>query len=97
MFLLFANDIEYNRIQPAPHTAAWCPVCSGVMIPKCGKIKIWHWSHKSVGNCNTKPETEWHRLWKKKAMDDGNNIEVDFGSHIADIHLRNIKIIELQN
>ncbi len=50
-----------------------CPNCGAELIPKCGNIKIHHWSHKRLNNCDNwwESETEWHRNWK-------NNYPIDW-------------------
>jgi hypothetical protein len=31
-----------ERIRASPRTIAICPECKEEVVPKCGKIKVWH-------------------------------------------------------
>ena len=57
---------ERERIKAAPKKEAICPTCLKEVIAKCGRIKVWHWAHKSKLDCDSfsEPETEWHINWK---------------------------------
>jgi len=64
----FAN-LNGLRIEAKPSIKdAICPLCSETLIPKCGSIKIWHWSHKSNTDCDDwyEPESQWHLDWKNE-------------------------------
>jgi len=79
-----------------------CRGCGAEMVPKCGELKIHHWSHKGRRACDPwwENETEWHRTWKdfypvawqeiRKQADDG---EV----HIADVRTGKGMVIEFQH
>lgn len=44
-----------------------CPLCGDEMIAKQGRIKIWHFAHKSGSYCHTdEPETPEHLEMKQK-------------------------------
>ena len=44
---------------------SFCPECGQLLIPKMGKLNIWHWAHKVNRNSKCKVvETEWHLLMK---------------------------------
>jgi competence protein CoiA len=75
----------------------YCPICSEKLIPKCGKIKIRHWSHKSNKDCDDwyEPESEWHLNWKEQFPMECQ--EFIIGKHRADIRTKSRWIIELQN
>ncbi|MDY6105845.1 MAG: competence protein CoiA family protein, partial [Candidatus Limisoma sp.] len=30
----------------------YCPCCGEIMIPHMGKVRRWHFTHKSVAKCN---------------------------------------------
>ena len=85
-----------NKVRAKKDTKAFCPSCNKELIPKCGQIKIWHWSHKSLVDCDSwnEGETMWHLGWKN--LVDKKNCEVTIGKHRADIFINN-KVIELQN
>ncbi|MBR1907750.1 competence protein [bacterium] len=82
---------------------AICPLCGEIVISKCGKIKIFHWAHKSKQNCDPwqENETEWHRNWKNNfpkecqevIMFDENTGE----KHIADVKTKTDIILEFQH
>lgn len=58
-----------ERILPNPMTKdVICPLCKQEVIAKCGSIKVWHWAHKNIEDCDTwaDAETEWHINWKDK-------------------------------
>ena len=64
MFYAIKDNI---KIRPNPNIKdAVCPLCNEQVIPKCGEIKIWHWSHKANADCDSfgEPESEWHLNWK---------------------------------
>jgi competence CoiA-like predicted nuclease len=80
----FALNQFKQRIKPAPKIIGFCPSCGSPLIPKCGQILCWHWSHKTL-DCDPwyEPESEWHRNWKNLFPDDWQ--EVTIGNHRADI------------
>ncbi len=46
-----------------------CPDCHASLIPRRGRILVWHWAHKatpgdSSGDGCSSTETQWHLLWK---------------------------------
>jgi len=55
-----------EKIKAQPKQKALCPICNEELIAKCGKIKIWHWAHKSGTDCDDwyEPESAWHLNWK---------------------------------
>lgn len=56
-----------ERVTATPGGEATCPMCDGVLIPKCGKIVSWHWAHKAC-DCDTwgEGESNWHIEWKER-------------------------------
>jgi competence protein CoiA len=80
----FALNQCQQRIKPEPKIAGFCPSCGSSLIPKCGQILCWHWSHKTL-DCDPwyEPESEWHRNWKNLFPDDWQ--EVTIGNHRADV------------
>ena len=85
------------RKKANPKEIGFCPICGGELIPKCGVVKIWHWSHKSLVDCDnwSEPESEWHLNWKDKFPKEQQ--EVIIQNHRADIKCKDGTIIELQN
>lgn len=97
--MLFANSEIGSRIKALPTHTAYCPDCGTVMIPKCGKITMWHWAHthKPV-NCNYQYESEWHLQWKYKVLNFNCDVEVRIEKNITDVLNHNSKrLIEFQN
>ncbi len=45
----------------------YCPCCGGIMIPKQGNIRRWHFAHKGNGNCSY--ETYLHRIAKMRILE----------------------------
>lgn len=86
-----------ERIKASPNEKkAVCPLCLEPVIPKCGKIKIWHWSHQSLRYCDIwgEAESKWHIDWKNEFPKECQ--EVIMGEHRADIYVKG-QTIELQN
>lgn len=78
-----------------------CPACIQEVIAKCGKIKIHHWAHKSLKDCDVwwEPETDWHRDWKNLFPENYREVVFKDGDnfHRADIHTSKGVTIEFQN
>lgn len=80
-----------------------CIYCGQQTIAKCGSIKIHHWAHKSLENCDPwwENETEWHRKWKNYFPENWQEIvhfdDVTREKHIADVKTDQNLIIEFQN
>jgi len=88
------------RVRANPKDKALCPLCNEEVIAKCGSIKIWHWSHKSLKDCDDwyEPESKWHIEWKNEFPIEQQEVMVGKKDkyHIADI--KNSKtVVELQN
>jgi hypothetical protein len=93
----YALDDAGTRIEATKGTEAFCPCCQGLVLAKCGVIKVHHWAHKAGIDCDSwyEPETEWHRNWKLHF--EPHQVEVPIGSHRADIRTDRNLVIELQN
>ncbi|MBW3243512.1 hypothetical protein KUV57_12640 [Epibacterium sp. DP7N7-1] len=61
----FAN-LNGERLEPAPKLKAKCPFCGSDVVARCGKVRVWHWAHKSTAHCDHwwESEKQWHRDWK---------------------------------
>lgn len=98
--MLFAN-INGIKSLASPKSKAVCDFCGKSVIAKCGKIKTWHWAHKSIDACDTwyEPETEWHLNWKLVFGKEYSEVILikDGEKHIADIKTNNGYVIEVQN
>lgn len=88
---------ENEKVRAIPNIKAVCPICKGQVIPKCGRIKIWHWAHQNNFECDSwsEPESEWHINWKNEFPKEQQ--EFTMGAHRADIRTSDRWIIELQN
>jgi hypothetical protein len=93
--VLYALDAGGNQIEPSPGVSGTCSLCKLPLIPRCGEINIWHWSHRA-GDCDpwNEGETDWHREWKRRA--DRSWCEVVVPPHRADIRRPDGLVIELQ-
>ncbi len=95
---------QNQRITPTKDIKdAICPICGELVIPKCGKIKMHHWAHKTSQNCDPwwENETEWHRKWKDHFPENYQEyLMVDSKTgekHIADIRTDKGFVIEFQH
>ena len=58
--------VDGNKTEATKGAKGICPICGSELIAKCGEVKINHWAHKGIRNCDPwwENETEWHRSWK---------------------------------
>ena len=81
----------------------FCPICGSELVAKCGNIKINHWAHKRIRNCDQwwENETEWHRSWKNNFPTELQEIvlpdEQTHEKHIADVRTSHGLVIEFQH
>ncbi len=80
-----------------------CPSCSSNLIPRCGPLKVDHWSHKGKRNCDYwwENETAWHRSWKGNYPEEFQEV-VHFDKHSGEKHIADVKttdglVIEFQH
>jgi hypothetical protein len=98
----YAYDEQNRRIEPRySGQIAYCPICKGKMISKCGEIYARHWQHDKDRNCDPwkEQETYWHRQWKYKFPENWQEviIESNYERHIADVMTGAGVVIEFQN
>jgi len=80
-----------------------CPYCGSAMIAKCGNIRMKHWAHKAISECDSwsEGETEWHRQWKNHFDASWQEFifknETSGEKHIADVHTEHGLVIEFQH
>jgi competence protein CoiA len=80
-----------------------CPICGSELIAKCGSLKINHWAHKAIRNCDAwwENETEWHRQWKSNFPDTWQEVimhdEQTKEKHIADVRTDHGLVVEFQH
>lgn len=97
----FAN-VGDIRQEAAPGLHALCPGCGQPVIAKCGQVKVWHWAHRGILNCDPwrEPETEWHRAWKSRFPDDWQEVPLrapEGELHRADVMTAAGQVIEFQH
>lgn len=90
-------DVNGVRRRPFKGGKGICPTCGGAVTAKCGKIKVHHWAHESIENCDPWSEHvgEWHKSWQEIVQEE--YVEVSMGTHRADIQNTKGTVIELQH
>jgi len=94
--------VQGERREPKKGLLGNCIGCEQPMVAKCGPIKIWHWAHKAICDCDRwwENETEWHRNWKNNFPTEYQEIrhKADSGEwHIADVKTKFGHILEFQH
>ena len=94
--MIYGLTNESKRIKAAPGVKAQCPSCKEDLIPKCGEIRVWHFAHHSIEDCDAwhQTETEWHIDWKN--LFSIAEQEIYLGQHWADVKCNGI-VIEFQH
>lgn len=73
------------------------------VVPKCGTVVTWHWSHTPRAPCSDLwgGESEWHHAWKEWALRIGWAVETTIEKrgerHRADILTPKGWVVELQH
>lgn len=82
-------QFDKDRKKPSPFARGVCPMCDGIVIAKCGELKMWHWAHlQTTPHCTSEhEETPWHRMWKDQFTECAQEIvrEVNGKRHRADV------------
>jgi competence protein CoiA len=91
-----------QRAEATPGAKGVCPVCSAILVARCGTRKVWHWAHKGRKHCDQwwENETEWHRRWKDHFPADWQEVcaRDPMGElHIADVMHPGGLVIEFQH
>jgi competence protein CoiA len=98
--MIYAN-VNGVKTQAAPGLRGTCPGCGGEVLSKTGDIYVWHWAHKSCGDCDSwsEGETEWHLRWKEYWPQDCREITINKGGliHRADVIRHDGVVVEIQN
>ena len=96
--------LNNERIEPQKGIKnAICPICGELVVPKCGQIKMHHWSHQTTQNCDPwwESETEWHRHWKDNFAKECQEIVMHDDKtgekHVADVKTRTGIVLEFQH
>lgn len=99
--MLYAKTSNGRKLPPTPGLKGICPHCESELIPKCGRLKMWHWAHLSEKACDSwsEPESDWHRYWKNLVEPECAEVTIEKSGQRrrADIWLINGVIVELQH
>lgn len=89
------------RVEPEKGLdGAVCPICKQPVRARCGEVRVKHWAHKSVIDCDSwkEPETTWHREWKNLFGDLQEQMhEKDGTRHMADVKTQDGTIVEFRH
>ena len=89
------------RVEPEKGCAgAICPICKQPVVARCGDIRLPHWAHKSVIDCDPwkENETQWHRDWKDLFGDMQEKVHENGGvRHLADVKTLDGTIVEFRH
>ena len=91
------------KVEAKPKLKGVCTNCGSEMIAKCGRVKVWHWSHKNNLSCDPwwESETKWHREWKNKFPAEWQEIShidpLTGEKHIADVKNPHGLVVEFQH
>ncbi len=93
--------VDGKRVEAAPGLKGTCILCETDVIARCGKIRIWHWAHKTIQTCDHwwEPKTEWHRSWQDLFPLDWQEVvhRSETGEkHIADVKTAREWVLEIQ-
>ena len=94
--------VDGRRREAVHGLVGFCPLCDSRMVPKCGKVKVHHWSHPQSYHCDSwkESETEWHRAWKGMFPEEWQEIvhhAEDGEKHIADVKTDQGWVLEFQH
>jgi competence protein CoiA len=94
--------VDNTKAEPTKGTKGTCPNCGSELIAKCGNIKVHHWAHKGMRNCDPwwENETEWHRTWKNVfplSWQEVIHTDTTGERHIADVKTDEGWVLEFQH
>lgn len=94
--------IGNKRVKATKGAKAFCPICGSELVANCGRLKVHHWAHKAVRNCDSwsENETEWHRNWKNNFPEEWQEVyhkAEDGQIHIADVKTEQEWVVEFQH
>lgn len=98
--MIYALSPTGAKIRATPKTTATCPECNAAVIPKCGRVMIWHWAHMADSSCdNWGEEGKWHSEWKLKLPVERTEYVLVRGGekHRADFYSSSGSIVEFQH
>ena len=103
--MFFANDNTGKRVfaddaATTPLNSYSCPVCGGAVRLRQGDIKVPHFAHVDLKDCDsfTSDMSEWHLAWQERFPAECREVvlRADGESHRADV-LYNGVVIEFQH
>jgi len=94
--------VDHKKVEATKGVKGICPSCGSDVIARCGEIKVHHWAHKGIRNCDSwwENETEWHRSWKQYFPDEWQEVvhtAKDGEKHIADVKTDSGWVLEFQH
>lgn len=94
------NLVEIDEVRP--NKKYFCPCCGAELVVKRGDIRVHHFSHRSLSDCDSfyEPMTKWHLDWQRRFPKQCREVVVRNNGeiHRADVLLRNLKlVIEFQH
>ncbi len=94
--------VDGNKMEAQKGAKGICPSCGSELIAKCGQVKINHWAHKGIRNCDIwwENETEWHRSWKGYfpiSWQEVVQFDKNGEKHIADVKTQEDWVLEFQH
>jgi competence protein CoiA len=95
--------IEGHNMEPSSGLKGICPGCGNAVMAKCGQVKVHHWAHLKLIDCDPwwEPMTQWHLDWQNEFPKDWREIifkDEDSGEfHRADVHTPKGVTIEFQH
>lgn len=94
------NLVEIDEVKP--NKKYFCPCCGAELVVKRGDIRVHHFSHRSLSDCDSfyEPMTKWHLDWQRRFPKQCREVVVKNNgeTHRADVLLRNLKlVIEFQH
>lgn len=97
----FAN-VNGERREAMPGMNGICPMCGASVIARCGTLRVWHWAHRGLRECDPwrENETAWHRRWKGRFPQAWQEIIAFDHSgerHIADVRTDSHTVVEFQH
>jgi competence CoiA-like predicted nuclease len=99
--MIYAKDEKGNKIKASRKAIATCFHCGEKLIPKCGEVNTWHWSHSKKTECESigKDMSQWHIDWQEMFPEENREVKVMYKDsyRIADVKLNSGLVIEFQH
>lgn len=95
--------VDNERVEAKFGLKGICSACQEKVFAKCGNIRVHHWSHSALKECDNRWEsqTEWHRAWKNNypvEWQEKHHIDTETKElHIADVLTKHSLVIEFQH